>query len=484
MVPGAQAEAARQQSLLAAIARQVQAGAFAEAKRNCEIYCGQCSAPAQQAPAQFWLGVIAQRSGDFAAAIRHFDIALTHDKRNAQLLHQAGLAHFRSGDLERAAGHYRNAIRVEPRMAAAHYNLGIVLQQQRDLPAARRAFEAALAHQSRLAPALINLANTLLQLGDDKSAEARYHEALAIDVNFAEAHHGLGAIHQRRRELAEAERHFVAALRINPALNDCRLDLAEVYFGLNRKTDAIACVDAVLATAPANELANELAKFRRAQFLGDASASVPQSVVEKLYSSMASTFDEHLTGRLGYRVPSLLMSSLETWFTGFEQAHARMPNVIDLGCGTGLFGMLVRPRTAHLAGVDLSKDMLELAAKRNVYDTLEQGDVTAYLERDAEHADLIVATDVLIYVSPLQPLFAAASARLNAGGLFAFSTETPADLSEDLRLETSGRFSHNANYIARLASGNGFTVEQRIPTVIRTEANAPIHGFVFVLKKL
>jgi predicted TPR repeat methyltransferase len=483
MLQGAQAEAARQQSLLALIAQQVQAGALAEAKRNCDLYCAQFTDPLHQVPAQFWLGVIAQRSGDFAAAIRHFDLAVVHDKHNAQLLHQAGLAHFRAGDLERAAMHYRNAIRVEPRMAAAHYNLGIVLQQQRDLPAAQRAFEAALTHQPRLAPALINLANTLLQLGDDKGAEARYREALAIDVNFAEAHHGLGAIHQRRRELTEAERHFVAALRINPALNDCRLDLAEVYFGLNRKAEAVACVDAVLATAPANEPANELAKFRRAQFLGDASASVPQSVVEKLYSSMASTFDEHLTGRLGYRIPSLLMSSLENWFADFAQVHARLPGVIDLGCGTGLFGMLVRPSAAYLAGVDLSKDMLELAAKRNVYDALEQGDVTAYLEHNAAPADLIAATDVLIYISPLQPLFAAVSARLNAGGLFAFSTETPADLSDDLRLETSGRFSHNANYIARLASGNGFTVEQRIPTVIRTEANAPIHGFVFVLKK-
>jgi predicted TPR repeat methyltransferase len=480
MLSGVPAEAARQQSLLAVIAQQVQANALAEAKRNCEIYCAQFVAPAQQAPAQFWFGVIAQRSGDFVTAIKHFDLALAHDKRNAQLLHQAGLAHFRSGDLERAATHYRNAIRVEPRMAAAHYNLGVVLQQQRDLPSARRAFEAALTHQPRLTPALINLANTLLQLGDDTHAEAHYREALAIDANTAEAHHGLGAIHQRRRELAEAERHFVAALKINPALNDCRLDLAEVYLGLSRKADAIACVDAVLT----NEPANELAKFRRAQFLGDASATVPQSVVEKLYSSMASTFDEHLTGRLGYRIPSLLMSSLETWFAGFEQTHARLPNVIDLGCGTGLFGMLVRPRAAHLAGVDLSKDMLELAAKRSVYDVLEQGDVTAYLERNTALADLIVATDVLIYVSPLQPLFAAASARLNTGGLFAFSTETPADLSEDLRLETSGRFSHNAAYIARLANENGFALEQKIPAVIRTEANAPIHGFVFVLKKV
>jgi predicted TPR repeat methyltransferase len=480
MLSGVPAEAAQQQSLLAVIAQQVQAGAFAEAKRNCEIYCSHFALPAQQVPAQFWLGVIAQRSGNFAAAIQHFDLALAHDKRNAQLLHQAGLAHFRSGDLRRAATHYRNAIRVEPRMAAAHYNLGIVLQQQRDLPAAQRAFEAALTHQPRLAPALINLANTLLQLGDDTHAEARYREALAIDANIAEAHHGLGAIHQRRRELAEAERHFVAALKVNPVLNDCRLDLAEVYFGLNRKADAIACVEAVLA----NEPASELAKFRRAQFLGDASATVPQSVVEKLYSSMASTFDEHLTGRLGYRIPSLLMSSLDTWFASFEQTHVRLPNVIDLGCGTGLFGMLVRPRAAHLAGVDLSKEMLELAAKRNVYDALEQGDITAYLERNTALADLIVATDVLIYVSPLQPLFAAASARLNTGGLFAFSTETPADLSEDLRLETSGRFSHNATYIARLANENGFELEQRIPTVIRTEGNAPIHGFVFMLKKV
>jgi predicted TPR repeat methyltransferase len=475
MPPGASAA----QALLATIAAQVHAGALIEAKRNCEHFCSQFSSPAQQAPAQFWLGVVAQRSGDFAAAIHHFDLALVHDKHNAQLLHQAGLAHYRLRDLARAETLYRQALRMEPRLAAAHYNLGVVLQEKRDLTAARRAFETALAHQPHLAPALTNLANTLLQMGETDTAETRYREALAVNPSVAEAHHGLGTVYQRRQQVANAERHFTKALQVNPALDDCRLDLAELYFSNGRKDAALQCVDAVLA----RNSAHELARFRRAQFMGDASAAMPQSVVEKLYSSMAATFDEHLTGRLGYRVPELLMAALADWFADFAKSYAHSPDVIDLGCGTGLFGMRVRPHAKHLAGVDLSKDMLALAAKRAVYDSLAHGDVVQFLQSHGDKADLIVATDVLIYITPLKPMFTAAAARLNAGGLFAFSTETPTDLAEDLRLEASGRFSHNASYIERLACETGFVIEQKIAAVIRTENNSPIRGYLFILRK-
>ena len=98
-------------------------------------------------------------------------------------------------------------------------------------------------------------------------------------------------------------------------------------------------------------------------------------------------------------------------------------------------------------------------------------------------ADLVVATDVLIYVGTLEVLFAQIAARLSAAGIFAFSTESPPDLTEDYRLEKSGRFSHHHRYIYRLAELNSLAIIKRIDTVLRTEGATPLSGYVFILQK-
>src|SRR5207248_233908 len=74
-------------------------------------------------------------------------------------------------------------------------------------------------------------------------------------------------------------------------------------------------------------------------------------------------------------------------------------DVLDLGCGTGLCGALLRRWARTLVGVDLSPGMLEKARERGCYDRLEQGDLVAVMRTmPARSFDLIVATDVLIYI--------------------------------------------------------------------------------------
>ena len=67
--------------------------------------------------------------------------------------------------------------------------------------------------------------------------------------------------------------------------------------------------------------------------------------------------------------------------------------------------------------------------------------------------------------------------------MFAFSTESPSDLAEDFRLESSGRFAHHNDYISRLAKSNGLSIIKRIDTVVRTENAVPLSGHVFILQK-
>ena len=127
--------------------------------------------------------------------------------------------------------------------------------------------------------------------------------------------------------------------------------------------------------------------------------------------------------------------------------------------------------------------MLDKARARKIYDELIECDIHTFLQRDDRKADLITATDVLIYVGTLDALFAQIPLHLNPAGIVAFSTESPSDLADDFRLESTGRFSHHTRYIDRLAAANGFEIIKRIDTIIRNEMAAPLSGNVFIMRK-
>jgi len=56
----------------------------------------------------------------------------------------------------------------------------------------------------------------------------------------------------------------------------------------------------------------------------------------------------------------------------------RFSSSIDLGCGTGDGGVLVRPHTDYLVGVDLKTSALREAYCKGVYDELYVGDMRSF----------------------------------------------------------------------------------------------------------
>lgn len=465
------------QSALAAIARKCAAGDFAGATHDANALLASAHQPAQQAPAHYWLGVIAHRERRHAEAVAHYQTALAFDKRNAQLLFQLGVVHGHLGDEALAEKYYREALRIEPRLAPAHYNLGTLLLARGDNTAARRAFEAAITHQPYFIQAHNNLGNALLAEGDRAGAEKCYQAAIRIEPNFAQALHGLGLLRAHEQEHRAACVLFERATAAAPHFDMAWLDLADARYATGDQAGAIRCLDQILARAPDHVSA----RFKRAQFAGNETPSrAPREVLERLYASMAPTFDMHLTGRLDYRLPALLRDTLTPWLASL----AHKPDVLDLGCGTGLFGLEIRPHCAQLIGVDLSAAMLEKAKGRGVYDALHCAELGDYLAQAHRTFQLISATDVLIYLGELDTLFGKIATQLAAGGLFAGSIESPADLHAGFRLLPTGRFAHSMAYVTDCAKSAGLAVAQKIPTVIRLEKAVPINGFLFLLKRV
>ena len=88
--------------------------------------------------------------------------------------------------------------------------------------------------------------------------------------------------------------------------------------------------------------------------------------------------------------------------------------------------------------------------------------------------------DVLIYRGPLQAFFRAASIAMAPAGLLAFSVEITTASPYELR--PSGRFAHNVDAICADAEP-WFEVLEAQATALRQEANEPVAGALFLLRR-
>ena len=163
-------------------------------------------------------------------------------------------------------------------------------------------------------------------------------------------------------------------------------------------------------------------------------------------------------------------------------AGRRWRHALDLGCGTGLSGPLLRPLAERLTGVDLSGRMLEKARALGVYDALLQSDVVDYLAASSEACDAVVAADVFIYVGVLDEVFRRLAERMPPGGVFAFTVEESKGAEVELR--DSLRYAHSEAGLHRLAQQHGFRVDRLERRPVREEQRVAIPGLFAWLRRV
>ncbi|MFQ6111569.1 MAG: tetratricopeptide repeat protein [Nitrospinota bacterium] len=84
-----------------------------------------------------------------------------------------------------------------------------------------------------------NRGNELLRAGDRDGAASAYKKALELSPSLYSAHHQLGEIAFKTKDLKEAIRHYRAALKQNPGYSPSRLRLARCYELLGARERAI-----------------------------------------------------------------------------------------------------------------------------------------------------------------------------------------------------------------------------------------------------
>lgn len=208
---------------------------------------------------------------------------------------------------------------------------------------------------------------------------------------------------------------------------------------------------------------------------GKGEAPPPDLMITRgVFDAYAEKFDNHLVEILEYRVPEKLGAI-------FAAQGRTWDRVLDLGCGTGLTGAVVRPYTRHLTGVDLSRAMIDKAKARGVYDTMYQGDCVAFLQQIEGTYDLMVAADVLVYFGDLTDLFRAARVRLAPGGAFWFSVEEWG--STGFSVMMTHRYQHSLSYIRETAEAAGYRLiyDQKID--VRMENRSPVGGLIVAIER-
>jgi predicted TPR repeat methyltransferase len=498
------------------------------------------AADARNVEAMLVLADCQAHAGDLSDALDGYDRIIALEPRNAEVHNNRGLvlhrlarpaealiscdraialspnlsdAHVNRGNALHALGRrdealaaYEHALVLGPNQVEAHLGRGNALCEEGRHEEALMAYDLALALKPAFAAAWLGRGNLMSRTRRPGEALAAYDEALALDPRLAEAELGRGNVLRERKRHDEALRAYDAALKLKPDLAEAFLGRGDALYDLKRYGEALVAFD--LAIALKSDLSNAwlgrgdvlriigraadaIAAYRRALALGGNAELItyylaalgaapspglsPQPYIVGLFDMYADTFDRDLIDNLNYQSPQLLARIIARTVPAGAQL-----DILDIGCGTGLMGQGLRAITQTLTGVDLSPNMLEAARRRGLYDRLVESDIVAFLEGETNRYDLIVSTDVFIYIGDLVKVFAGVRRTLRSDGLFCFSVEAADD--GDFVLRPTLRYAHSIAYLTRLAEQNGLVVVTIEPHAVRREAQTSIAGYNIVMR--
>lgn len=389
---------------------------------------------------------------------------MTSNLEQAKAHFLAGIGHFEGGRLEQAREAFEAARVLAPDRPSVVGNLGVTLyhlgQHEQALPLLRQA----TAGDPAFLDAWTCLGLALERLGRWQEAADALGRALALAPRQAALWFRRGQCLMRLGQWQPALQAFDQALAADAGFGDAWSARGGVLRDLQRLPEAAASFEKALACGADPELN----RYYLASVTGQPLPAPPRRYVEALFDDYASEFQDHVLGELRYQGYERLLLPL-------AQQGRRYRRALDLGCGTGLCGPLLKRLADVVVGADLSAAMLDQARATGAYDGLAHADIVDFLRDESSAADLIAAADVFIYVGELGPVFEAARRVLAPDGGLVFTVEV-ADGNEPLRLMPSLRYAHSEDYIRERAAQCGFTVERLFRAPIRIHQGQPLEG--------
>ena len=420
------------------------------------------------------LGGVLHGLQQYTQAVDTFKRALNINPQDVQTLSNIASSLKEQHLHDEAEKYFKQSLALNPNQPDALTNYGLLLQANAKLDDAISLHNKAL----QLAPdhgvALYNLAYALNEKGEHQSSLQVYGKVIDSMPYHVRALSDIAHVYGKLKQPELALPFLQRALEVSPEDEHVHLNLGISHRMMENLELAETSFENVIRINPNNNTA----KYYLAIMRGDSSmASSPDEYVQELFDGYAETFDEQLIGQLKYKTPELIGKMVNKHIDSSKKY-----DILDLGCGTGLAGVYLKDISAHMVGIDLSSKMLKKAEERNLYDELITSGIEQYFEAYDFKPGIIVSADVFVYIGDISSIFKSAASSIQPEGVFVFSTEDTQE-TETFMLKDSGRFAHNEKYIHTLADENGFNVVDTEKTIIRYEADEPIHGQVYLLKK-
>lgn len=179
--------------------------------------------PAPGPPARIIAGSSTSYKLNFRANHRPFDAKALHelDKGNEKQ---------RTGDWEAALSHYQKALRIDPDFYPALNNMGVISLRRKQPAQAEAFFLKSLAVNPDDGEAYINLGHVLYEQARYQPAIERLEEGLKRSPESSVGHFFLGSVYLKLGDLERAEKDLKTACALDPTgMTSAHLQLANLY---------------------------------------------------------------------------------------------------------------------------------------------------------------------------------------------------------------------------------------------------------------
>ncbi len=210
----------------------------------------------------------------------------------------------------------------------------------------------------------------------------------------------------------------------------------------------------------------------------------PPAFVTSSYTSLVANYDRLLT--VDHYHGSEVFSKLMTDSLGKPELYRQIDGQrqgVDLGCGTGALGAVLRNYANHIVGVDLSPEMLAVAQQTQCYDQLICADMIDFLRQSTDSMDVIVAAESFNYFGNLTELVSLCLAALKQDGWLIFSLQQGPLAEDGYYLLPNGTFMHSPQYLVEQLGEAGLAGGSIRRVVIREPKNQNVWALLVAVQR-